>query len=287
MFRWLLLLFLPVLVCAQTKFELIKKISSFKHPENICIINADKIFIADIGKTFESTARDSDGVVYQCAINNINTKNKFNKTFKLNAPKGMMVSGNTIFIADVDRIVIANMETGLKTEEIAFADTTVSLNDIFMLDDNTLLVSVTNKHELFAVNLSSKEIIILSNSSVEGANGICRNEKKIYVCGFASKEKKKGNVYEYDLESNKVSPLVKELGHLDGIKLYNNKLLISDWGADYNHGKIWEIDLETKRLRIVFEDERLKSPSGFDLLGDTLVIPCLDSGDILVYKLSK
>jgi len=285
MFRYLFLLFLPTLVSAQTKFELVKKISSFKHPENVYIIDANKVLIADIGKTFKSTERDSDGVVYQCAMSNINAKNKLNKSFKLNAPKGMMVNGSTLFIADIDRIVVANIETGAKIDEITFADTTVSLNDIFLLDDNTLLVSVTNKHELFAVTLSSKEIINLSNSSVEGANGLCKNEKKIYVCGFASKEKKKGNLYEYDLESNKVSTIVRELGHLDGMKLYNNKLLISDWGADYNHGKIWEIDLETKKPSIVLEDELLKSPSGFDLLENTLIIPCLDSGNILVYKL--
>jgi hypothetical protein len=285
MFRYLLLLFFPTLVYTQTKFELVKKISSFKHPENVYIIDANKVLIADIGKTFKSTERDSDGVVYQCVMGNINAKNKLNKTFKLNAPKGMMVNGTTLFIADIDRIVIANVETGTKIDEIVFTDTTVSLNDIFLLDDNTLLVSVTNKHELFAVTLSSKEIINLSNSSVEGANGLCKNEKKIYVCGFASKEKKKGSLYEYDLESNKVSTIVRELGHLDGMKLYNNKLLVSDWGADYNHGKIWEIDLETKKPSIVLEDEMLKSPSGFDLLENTLIMPCLDSGNILVYKL--
>lgn len=287
MFKWIILLFLPFFTIAQTNFELIKKASAFKHPENILIINENKVFIADIGKTLKSTDRDSDGVIYQCSITNLNTKNKLNKTFKLNAPKGMMVSGNILFIADVDRIVLANLETGLKTDEIVFEDTTVSLNDIFMLDDNTLLVSVTNKHELFAVNLSSKEIITLSNSSVEGANGICRNEKKIYVCGFSSKNKKKGSVYEYDLETNQVNSVIKELGHLDGIKLYNNKLLVSDWGADYNHGKIWEIDLATKTSKITFEDERLKSPSGFDLQGDIIIIPCLDSGDVLVYKLKQ
>jgi hypothetical protein len=219
MFKWLFLLFIPAILCAQTKFEFVKRISSFKHPENICIVSNDKVLIADIGKTFKSTERDSDGVVYQCALNNINAKNKLNKTFKLNAPKGMMVNGSTVFIADVDRIVMANMETGLKTDEIIFNDTTIALNDVFMLDDNTLLVSVTNKHELYAVTISSKEIINLSNNSVEGANGLCRNNKKIYACGFSSKDKKKGNVYEYDLETNKVSILIKELGHLDGVKL--------------------------------------------------------------------
>lgn len=286
MFKYLLLLFFPFLICAQTKFEFVSRSKAFKHPENVCIVNADKILIADIGKTFKSTERDSDGVIYQCALNNINTKNKLNKTFKLNAPKGMTIKGNILYITDVDRIVMINIETGIKIDEIAFADTTVSLNDIFVIDDNTLLVTVTNKHELYAVTISSKEIINLSNNSVEGANGLCRNNQKVYVCGFSSKDKKKGSVYEYDLETNKVSILIKELGHLDGMKLHNNKLLVSDWGADYNHGKIWEINLETKKPVIILEDEMLKSPSGFDVYENILIIPCLDSGDVLVFKLT-
>ena len=285
MFKYTLILFLPIFICAQTKFERIKKISSFKHPESICIINANKILIADIGRSLKSTEADSDGVIYQCSINNIHTKNKLNKTFKLNAPKGMVVNGNTLFIADVDRIVMVNIETGIKADDITFTDKTICLNDVFLLDDNTLLATVTNQHELYAITIDSKEIINLSNNSLEGANGLCKNQNKIYVCGFSSKEKRKGSIYEYDIETNKTILLVKELGHLDGIKLFNEKLLVSDWGADYNHGKIWEMDIKTKQARIVLEDEILKSPSGFDVLGDTLIMPCLDSGDVLVYKL--
>jgi len=285
-FMLLVTCYLPPTTCnAQTKLQFVKRVHTFKHPEGVCIINTDKIFISDIGKSFKTTDRDSDGVVYQCPLNNINAKNKFNKTFKLNAPKGMAFNGSKLFIADIDRIVVADIETGTKTDEIIFADTTVSLNDVFLLDDNTLLVSVINKHELYAITLSSKDIINLSNSSTEGANGLCKYEKKIYVCGFSSKEKGKGSIYEYDLETNKTAAVIKELGHLDGIKPFSNKLLVSDWGADYNHGKIWEIDIATKKARVICEDEDLKSPSGFDLLDDTILIPCLDSGSILVYKL--
>jgi hypothetical protein len=285
MFRYILLFILPVLTCAQTKLQFVKRVHAFKHPECVCIINADKIFVSDIGKSFKTTERDSDGVVYQCAVNNINAKTKFNKSFKLNAPKGMALVGTKLFIADIDRIVIADMQTGAKTDDIIFADTTVSLNDVFLLDENTLLVSVINKHELYAINLQSKDIINLSSSSTEGANGLCKFEKKVYICGFSSKEKGKGSIYEYDIETNKIKTVINDLGHLDGVKLYDKKLLISDWGADYNHGKIWEIDITTKKARVVCEDEDLKSPSGFDLLDDIILIPCLDSGTILVYKL--
>ncbi|MEO8761857.1 MAG: hypothetical protein ABI388_10355 [Bacteroidia bacterium] len=276
---------MPFYLFAQTRFELVKKVSCFKHPENVCIISSAKILIADIGKTLKSSEMDSDGVIYQCTIDNINAKNKLNKTFKLNAPKGMTLSGNILFIADINRIVVVNIETGLKIDEIVFADTTVSLNDVFLLDDNTLLASVTNQHELYAITIASKEIINLSNNSVYGANGLCKDENKVYICGFSSKENGKGSIYEYDLEHNKTNLIIKDVGHLDGIKLYNKKLLVSDWGADYNHGKIWEVDIKTKQAIIVLEDELLQSPSGFDLLGDTLILPCLDDGDVLVYKL--
>jgi hypothetical protein len=280
MFKYLTLLFLPFCVFAQTKFQLVKRASCFKHPENICIVSASKILIADIGKTLKSAEKDSDGMV-----DHISAKNKLNKTFKLNAPKGMAFKGNTLFIADINRIVLADIETGLKTDEIFFSDTLVSLNDIFLLDENTLLASVTNQHELYAVTIDSKEIINLSNNSIYGANGLCKDENKVYVCGFSSKEKGKGSIYEYDLDQNKINLIIKDLGHLDGMKLYHKNLLVSDWGADYNHGKIWEIDLVTKQQHLLFENELLKSPSGFDLLGDTLVLPCLDSGDVLVYEL--
>jgi hypothetical protein len=285
MIRYTFIILFPLFGCSQTKFELIKKTSSFKHPESVCIVNSDKILIADIGKSLKSTEVDSDGVIYQCSISSINSKNKLNKNFKLNAPKGMAINNKTLFIADLDRIVLVNIETGIKTDEIAFADKTVYLNDVFLLDENTLLATVTNQHELYAITIDSKEIINLSNNSLEGANGLCRNKNKIYVCGFSSKEKRKGSIYEYDIESNKTTQLIKEIGHLDGMKLYHEKLLVSDWGADYNHGKIWEIDLTTNQARIIFEDAGLKNPSGFDILGDTLIMPCLDSGDILVYKL--
>ena len=280
-----LLLFLSFSVAAQTKLELLKRTATFKHPESICMLTENTFLVSDIGKTLYSTKRDSDGVIYVCDIHAINTKNRLNKTSKLNAPKGMAIKGNTVYVADVDRVVLFNLENGSKTDEIDFGDSTLSLNDVFFLDEHTLLVSVINKHKLFALNISSKEILNLLDKDVEGANGLCKNETKMYVCGFSSKEKNKGSVYEYDLISNTMCVFQKDLGHLDGIRLYGNKLIVSDWGGDYNHGKLWEISLTSREAKVLYENPILKSPSGFDLKGNTLIVPCLDSGEILVYKL--
>lgn len=274
----------PFASLAQAKLEFVKKEGGFKHPECVCVVNEDAVFIADIGKEMKPSEADSDGVLFKCPLKNISDKKKFNKTFKLNAPKGITYDKNFLYITDIDRIVVVDIASGNKTDEISFSGRGVFLNDINFLDDNVLLVTATNYHELYAVVINTREIFNLSNKDMEGANGICTGKGKVYVCGFSNKDKGKGSLYEYDPGSNKISTIAEQVGHLDGLKLYKDKLILTDWGGDYNHGKIWEIDPDEKKPALLSEDPALKSPSDFDIYGSTLLVPCIDTGDILVYR---
>ena len=119
---------------------------------------------------------------------------------------------------------------------------------------------------------------------MEGANGIYLGKGKVFVCGFADKKLGKGSVYEYDLESNLISTILPALGHLDGLKMHKDKLIVSDWGGDYNHGKLWEIDLLTKKATILSDNKDLKSPSDFEIYENILLVPCIDTGEILEFK---
>jgi len=284
MIRFILLLFLPVLVTAQSKFSFVKKVGGFKHPESVCVVDDDNVFIADIGKEMRPSALDSDGVLWKCPIKDLSEKKKVNKNFKLNAPKGIAHDKTSLYITDIDRVVIVDIATGEKTDEIVFTDKTVFLNDVAMLEENTLLVTATNQHDMYAVIIKSKEVFNLSKKSMEGANGICLGEGKVYVCGFSNKQNKKGHLYEYDLETNTVSVIVDQVGHLDGLKLHEGKLIVSDWGGDFNHGKIWEVDLATKSATVISDHPDLKSPSDFDIYNNQLLVPCIDEGEILIFK---
>ncbi len=284
MLRSILLLLMPVLITAQTKFSFVKKVGGFKHPESVCVVNDDAVFIADIGKEMRPSELDSDGVLWKCPIKDLSDKKKVNKNFKLNAPKGIIHDKTSLYITDIDRIVIVDIATGEKTDEIVFTDKTVFLNDVEMLEENTLLVTATNQHDMYAVIIKSKEIFNLSKKSMEGANGICMGTGKVYVCGFSNKENKKGHLYEYDLETNKVSVIVDQIGHLDGLKIHEGKLIVSDWGGDFNHGKLWEVDPIQKQATVISDNPDLKSPSDFDIYNNVLFVPCIDNGEILIYK---
>ncbi len=284
MFKYLLILGFPFIALSQPKFEFVKKEGGFKHPECVCVVNEEAVYIADIGKEMKPSEADSDGVLYKCSLKNFSEKKKVNKTFKLNAPKGICADKNYLYITDIDRIVMVSIATGEKYDEIPFAGKGVFLNDITMLEENTLLVTETNHHEMYAVIINSKEIFNLSNKDVEGANGIYLATGKVYVCGFADAKQGKGSIYEYNLETNKISVVFDHLGHLDGLKMYKDKLIVSDWGGDYNHGKIWEVDPDTKIQTLLTDNKELKSPSDFDIFENTLMVPCIDSGEILFFK---
>ena len=284
MLKQLFLLVLPFFAFSQSKFEFVKSEGGFKHPESVCVVSEDAVFIADIGKEMKPSEADSDGVLYKCSIKDIGGKKKFNKTFRLNAPKGITADKKYLYVTDIDRVVVIDIATGEKADEISFAGRGAFLNDVTMLDENTLLVTATNHHELYAVLIPSKEIFNLSNKDMEGANGIFLGKAKVFVCGFADKLKGKGSVYEYDLETNKISTIIDHLGHLDGLKMHNDKLIVTDWGGDYNHGKIWEIDLTTKKSTILSDNKELKSPSDFDIYENTMLVPCIDTGVIMVFK---
>lgn len=284
MLRYLVILLFPYLLTAQTKFGLVKKVGGFKHPESVCVVDEETVFIADIGREMRPSELDSDGVLYKAPLKNLADKRKVNRNYKLNAPKGIAHDKTSLYITDIDRIVIVDIASGEKTDEIPFNDKTVFLNDVAMLEENTLLVTATNQHDMYAVIIKSKEIFNLSKKNMEGANGISIGEGKVYVCGFANKENKKGHIYEYDLETNSVSVVVDQVGHLDGIKMHEGKLIVSDWGGDFNHGKIWEVDPAAKSATVIADHADLKSPSDFDIYNNFLVVPCIDDGEILVFK---
>jgi hypothetical protein len=284
MLRYLLILLLPVFASAQTKFTYVGKQGGFKHPESVCIVDSQHVFIADIGKEMRPSDLDSDGVLYKSPLDHLSDKKKVNINFKLNAPKGITHDKTSLYITDIDRIVVVDIVTGEKTDEIPFSDKTVFLNDIAMLEENTLLVTATNQHDMYAVIIKSREIFNLSKKSMEGANGICLGTGKVYVCGFSNRENKKGHLYEYDLETNVVRVIVDQIGHLDGIKMHGDKLILTDWGGDFNHGKIWEVDPAQKRATVINDNPDLKSPSDFDIYNNVMVVPCIDEGELLIYK---
>ena len=137
---------------AEVKTEVkTKVIDGFSSPESV-IADRDgsRFFVSNVGEKLEPSAKDGDGFISELTPDGaVVNRNFLPKEGVLNAPKGMAIIGQTLFVTDIDRVVGFDMATRQKTFELDFsAEKTVFLNDLAVFDDKTLFVSATDRKSI-------------------------------------------------------------------------------------------------------------------------------------------
>src|SRR5439155_444572 len=159
------------------------------------------------------------------------------KGVTLNAPKGMGIKGDTLFVADIDAVRLFNRETGapMGTRTVPGA---IFLNDIAIGPDGTVYVTDTGMKAgkggfepagadaLYRFGPGGKAVAVIKNPKLGGPNGITVDSTGITVVTFGS-----GEVYRIDAKTGARTDLPKPpKGQLDGIeRLADGSLLISSW----------------------------------------------------------
>jgi hypothetical protein len=62
----------------------------------------------------------------------------------LSAPKGMAISGNRLFVADLNKVVVIDIKNG-KIEKTIAIDSAMGLNDVTVSDNGIIYVSDSKK----------------------------------------------------------------------------------------------------------------------------------------------
>lgn len=262
---------------AQTNFT----IKGFNHIESVAS-DGKYIYAADIGKELNPTQKDGDGKIIKLDLKGIIIDSTFSKE-KLDAPKGLAISNNILFIADVDRLIALDIKTGNKLYEIAFTDGVSFLNDIAVVDKTKLYISATDKEKIYQVNLLSKsysELII--DKPLKGINGLFFDKKtnRLYVNGMGFDNKPNGIVGFVNLSNNKFTQLTSVEGLFDGIWLKDGKLYISNWVAFEKKGIIQIIDIKTNKVSQLNLKEFIAGPADFTIIKNQIVIPEMITGTI-------
>ena len=176
--------------CQQT-------IPGFEAPESV-IRSGDKIFVSNIGgEKPNPMALDSNGFISELSADGKIIRRKFQKTI-LNAPKGLAVVKDIVYVADVNRVVGFNIRSG--EQEFELGITAVMLNDLCKVDDRHIGVSETVTGRVFLIDLADKSTRFLG--TVEGANGLTYDGKKgmLYAVGMGI-NMNGGKIYSKELKS--------------------------------------------------------------------------------------
>jgi hypothetical protein len=277
-----------VLLLGVVNAQTTKTIKGFNHIESVAS-DGKSIYVADIGKELNPMAKDGDGKIFKLDLSGKVLDSNIVKE-PLNAPKGLAINNGVLFIADVDRIVAIEVKTSKKLYEIDFSKDASFLNDITIVDKNTLFVSATDKSKIFKVNLAKKTYSeLLIDKPVIGANGLFFDKKsnRLYANGFGSDNKPNGIVGYIDLSNNKFTQLPVAEGYYDGIYLADGILYTSNWVAFEKKGIIQAIDLSTNKVSVVKMKEPIAGPADFIIFKDQFIIPEMMTGVLNFIQLIK
>ncbi len=290
-------LFLTGFQTAISAVTTLKVIAGFSSPESVIAdAHGRYFFVSNVGKKLAPSAKDGDGFISRLSPQgDILDKKYLPKTGVLNAPKGMAIINQILFVADIDRVVGFNLLTREQTFELDFSSQgTMFLNDLAVVNKKTLVVSATDTGKIYEISLGEKPHFTLLAENIPGANGLYFDSRtqRLFVVTFGEGYKSNGKLGVISLRHDKhaYQALTGPIGGLDGVALLDNsKVIFSDWVAIDKPGLIRTYNLKTKKLAVIDLPQQVYGPADFfyDTKKGTLWIPEMEVGKVLVEKLPK
>ncbi len=286
--KQMLIILLLIILVINIQSNDFKSISGFSSPES-AISDGKYIYVSNVGEKLDPMTKDKDGYISKLDINgNIIDKFFIPKGKDLNAPKGMGIVGNTLYVVDIDRVVGFNKKLGNKVFDLKI-DGSFFLNDITVYDNKNIYISDTASSKIYKVNIKTGQYEKLNfEYDMYGLNGLFydKKTKKLYVVSMGN-EINPESVAGFIDKNNNFTKLEGVSGLFDGVSLLNNDtLLISDWVAFEKKGIIIKYDLKNKK-REELSIDKIAGPADFyyDNKNKIIIIPEMIFGNIIIKKI--
>ena len=210
----------------------------------------------------------------------------------LDAPKGMAIQGDTLWVADIDKLRGFDRHTGLPVGVIDFAPQgAVLLNDVAVSPDGTIWISDTGiimneagaphtgPDRIFAVGPGHAISVAAQGPQLHWPNGVTWDaaQKRWLVVSF---DPFAGQIAAYKPGDSARTVIRNGKGKLDGIEvLPNGALMFSSWADSSIHV------LEGTKERQIIRDVPVPADIGYDTKRNRVAIPLSTIGWVQVWKL--
>lgn len=150
----------------------------------------------------------------------------------LNAPKGMAITGDTLWVADIDVVRAFNKRTGAPAGSVK-APGAKFLNDITAGPDGTLYITDTGvgagfshpgPDRIYQIK-GGKATVALESAELAGPNGITFMDEALLIASFMGP-----NIVSWSPGEKTVRQIASGPGQHDGIEILpDNRLLVTSW----------------------------------------------------------
>ena len=239
-----------------------------KTPESAQVFNG-KLYISNIGN-LPPDRKDGDGYITLADLNGKILKDRF--ITGLNAPKGITFCNGKLFVADIDRVVVADPETG-KVLKVVVVPGAKFLNDTASYNGK-VYVSDTQTNTIYQINAGSYAVkVFLKSSQLQGPNGIAFTpDGKMVVVSWGG-----GKILEVD---GKIKTLASGFENLDGVVVDRDGTIFF---SDFSAGKIYAL----KSGKVSLVAKNLISPADIGYYKKKLFIPEFMMNDVKVLEIKR
>ncbi len=194
----------------------------------------------------------------------------------LNAPKGMGVRGNTLYVADIDQLLIINIEKAEVIDKLDIEGASF-LNDVALGVDGTVYVSDSDTGYIWIYSQGKLKAWI--TEGLERPNGLCVEKSRVLLTSSGSSDLK-----IIDKSTGSFETVTTEIGHGDGIEYIGREghYLASSWS-----GEIFMIfpDFSKASLLKTSDQEINSADIGFNQTDQVVYVPTFFDNRVVAYKL--
>jgi sugar lactone lactonase YvrE len=192
----------------------------------------------------------------------------------LNAPKGMGLYKNKLYVADLTELVVIDINNGTFIERIAI-EGSAGLNDVSTDENGTVYVTDSRARRVYEVK-EGKASILLDSSKLKGPNGILKHKGSLYVLDA-------GGMHRMEKDGSLTKMAEGMEGGTDGIEnVGGNDYIVSTWG-----GVVYYVNADgTKQVLLDGREQKINSADiGYDAAKRIVYIPTFWRNSVVAYEL--
>ena len=258
---------------AAQKHELVKKWetdSVFKVPESV-LYDPDHqvLYVTNIEGT-DPWGKDGLGSIGKMGADGKVINAEWITGF--NAPKGMGLYHHTLFVADMDKVVVVDLHQGkiISTIEVPGA---VGLNDISIDGSGVIYVSDSKAKKLYRIQ---NGIATVHLENLKGPNGVLFHKDVLYVLDA-------GGLYKVNADKSLKMIVDGMEGGTDGIEnIGGDDFIVSTWG-----GVVYYVNAAEGSKQVLLDGRAAKINSadiGYNPATKTLYVPTFWKNTVVAYE---
>ncbi|MDP9230714.1 MAG: ATP/GTP-binding protein [Bacteroidota bacterium] len=191
----------------------------------------------------------------------------------LNAPKGMALYKNMLWVADLDELAVIDIKAGTISNRVKI-EGAHGLNDVTVDKKGVVYVSDSKDKKVYRVENGKSEVFL---ADLQGPNGLFADDDDVYLLD-------NGSLYKVKNDDKKMKLVTEGMeGGTDGVEKVKGKdYIVSAWS-----GVVYYVNEDgTKEKLLDTREQKINSADiGYDAKNRIVYVPTFFKNSVVAYEL--